>query len=117
MAAARAREDRFAITYASPEFMSVRHQFYVNEGGAHGNHGTTNINLDMASGTLLDVKDVLPEPSAAILTLWCKGQIEAEKRTRMPDADLAEGAAGRDAVIAAQVRDLSNWSIGAAEMW
>jgi hypothetical protein len=112
----RAREDRFAITYASPEFMSVRHWFYVNEGGAHGLQGITNYNLDMASGALLDVKDVLPEPSAAILTLWCKGQIEAEKKKRMPDADLAEGAAGRDAVIAARLRAFSNWSIGATEI-
>jgi uncharacterized protein YecT (DUF1311 family) len=35
-----AREDAFAVVYASPAFMSVRHSFYVNEGGAHGNYGT-----------------------------------------------------------------------------
>jgi len=111
-----ARQDRFSITHASPAFMSVRHFFYVNEGGAHGNSGVTNYNIDMASGQMLAIGDVLPEPSAAILTLWCKKQIEAEKLKRVPDLDLAEDMASRDATIAAQVRELAAWSIGEEEI-
>ena len=45
-----AQEDTLSLTYASPALMSVRHDFYVNEGGAHGNYGTGNFNIDMASG-------------------------------------------------------------------
>ena len=111
-----AEEDSFAVTYASPTLLSVRHDFYDNEGGAHGNFGTTNININMESGALLKVEDLLPEPSAAILTLWCKQQIEAEKVKRIPDIDLSEGAAERDKVIAEVVRDLASWSIGETDI-
>lgn len=112
----RARVDTFNIAYASPAFMSVRHFFYVDEGGAHGNSGTENYNISMESGELAGLDDVLPAPSAAILSLWCKQQIETEKQKRVPGIDLSEEAAGRDKTIAAQVRDLSNWSIGEAEI-
>jgi uncharacterized protein YecT (DUF1311 family) len=111
-----AREDAFAVVYASPAFMSVRHSFYVNEGGAHGNSGTENFNIDMLKGRLAGISDVLAEPSAAILTIWCKTQIEAEKRRRMPGIDLGEGMAERDKAIAARVRDFSGWSIGESEI-
>jgi len=111
-----AEEDSFAVTYASPTLISVRHDFYDNEGGAHGNYGTTNINIDMESGALLKIDDVLAEPSAAILTLWCKQQIETEKLKRISDIDLSEGAAERDKTIAEVVRDLASWSIGETDI-
>lgn len=111
-----AEEDSFTVTYASPSFMSVRHDFYDNEGGAHGNYGTTNINIDMESGELLKIDDVLAEPSAAIMTLWCKQQIEADKLKRIPDIDLSEGAAERDKTIAEVVRDMASWSIGETDI-
>lgn len=111
-----AKQDTFSLTYASPGLISVRHDFYVNEGGAHGNYGTANHNIDMASGRVLTIGDVLSEPSAAILTLWCKKQIEAEKLARVPDIDLEEDRAARDETIANQVRDLTSWSIGEQEI-
>jgi uncharacterized protein len=114
--AVMAREDRFSLSYGSPALLSVRHDFYVNEGGAHGNYGTTNYNIDMVRGRLAGMPDVLAEPSAAILTIWCKTQIEAEKRKRVPGIDLGEGMAERDKAIAARVRDLAAWSIGDAEI-
>ena len=102
-----AREDRFSLSYASPALLSVRHDFYANEGGAHGNYGTPTTTSTWRAGGCIAIADVLPEPSAAILTLWCKKQIEAEKQKRVPDIDLAEGAAERDQAIAARVRDLA----------
>lgn len=111
-----AEEDSFSVTYASPALMSVRHDFYDFEGGAHGNYGTTNININMETGELLKIDDVLAEPSANVLTLWCKQQIEAEKQKRLPDVDLSEGAAERDKVIAEVVRDLASWSIGETDI-
>ena len=80
-------------------------------------YGTDNINIDMASGRKLTVKDVLSEPSAAILTLWCKKQIDAARQKRVPDAlDVPYDEATRDATIAETVRDASRWSIGAVTM-
>jgi uncharacterized protein len=111
-----AQEDRFTLSYASPTLLSVRHDFYANEGGAHGNSGTSNANIDMATGRLLAIGDILPEPSAALLTLWCRKQIESEKQKRVPGIDLSEGADERDKVIAEQVRDLASWSIGESEI-
>ncbi|MFN4143081.1 lysozyme inhibitor LprI family protein [Aestuariivirga sp.] len=106
-----------SLTYASPRLISARHDFYVNQGGAHGNHGTSSINVDMASGRVLALGDVLAEPSAAILTLWCKKQIDAERARRVPEAgDVPYDEASRDATIAETVRDLSRWSIGEEEI-
>ena len=111
------RQDEFSLTFASPRLLSVRYGFYVNQGGAHGMHGTTNINIDMTAGRLLTAPDLLPEPSAAILTLWCKQQVDAERRKRVPDAeDVPYDQATRDTTIAATVRNLASWSIGEKEI-
>jgi GMP synthase (glutamine-hydrolysing) len=93
--------------------MSVRHFFYVNEGGAHGNSGVTNYNIDMARGQMLAIGDVLPEPSAAILTLWCKKQIEAEKLKRSDRAVkwLAQGTIYPDVIESAGVKGKSATTI------
>ena len=79
----------------------------MNEGGAHGNHGAGNFNIDMASGRLIAIGDVLAEPPAAILTLWCKQQIDAEKQKRDARHRPRPKAQLRDEAIAAQLRDAS----------
>lgn len=110
-------EDTLSLTYASPRLVSARHDFYVNEGGAHGNYGTTNINIDLASGRQITIRDMVDEPGAGVLTLWCKKEIDAERKTRVPDADDSPtDATTRDATIAATVRDVKSWSIGAEEI-
>jgi len=112
-----ARQDEFSLTYASPRLLSVRTEFYVNEGGAHGMYGTSNINIDMMEGRILTAQDLLPEPSAAILTLWCKQQVDAERQKRVPDAgDVPYDEATRDKTIAETVRNLASWSIGEKEI-
>jgi hypothetical protein len=94
----------------------MRHDFYVNEGGAHGNHGTMNYNIDMETGRLLEARDLFDAPAAAIMTLWCKGQIEAEKRKRLEGLEVEEDVAARDAAISQHVGDLARWSIGREEI-
>jgi len=112
-----AREDRFTLTYASPAFMSVRHDVYANEGGAHGNYGTDNNNIDMLRGREISIGDVVDDKAAGILTLWCKKEIDAERKKRVPDAeDVPYDAKTRDATIAETVRNLKSWSIGAEEI-
>lgn len=111
-----AEEDIWSLTYASPSLVSIRSDFYVNTGGAHGNYGTTNINLDMATGRELALKDVLTEPSAAILTLECRRQILAEKKKRLAAVGDDEPVTVDDAAVAAQVRSLPSWSIGEKEI-
>ena len=112
-----AQEDNLALTYASPALLSVRHDNYVNEGGAHGNYGTGNLNIDLASGRLLTIKDIVDAAGAATLTERCTAEIEAERKKRVPDADdVPYDAKTRAATIAETVRNLSSWSIGQDEI-
>jgi uncharacterized protein len=110
-------EDTLSLTYASPALVSARHDFYINEGGAHGNYGTGNFNVDMASGRQIAIKDVVDAAGAATLTAWCKTELDAERKKRVPDADdVPYDEKTRDATIAETVRDLRSWSIGADEI-
>ena len=112
-----AMEDRLSLTYASPALVSARHDFYINEGGAHGNYGTDNLNVDMATGRPLTIRDVVDEAGAASLTQQCRTEIDAERARRVPDAaDVPYDEKTRDATIAATVRDLKSWSIAADEV-
>ena len=80
-------EDTLSLTYASPALVSARHDFYINEGGAHGNYGTGNFNIDMVTGRQLAISDVVDEAGAAALTQRCKAEIDAERAKRVPDAE------------------------------
>ncbi|MFO1132418.1 MAG: lysozyme inhibitor LprI family protein [Hyphomicrobiales bacterium] len=112
-----AMEDTLSLTFASPRLVSARRDFYINEGGAHGNYGTDNFNIDMTSGRRLAIADVVDAAGAATLTAWCKTQVDAERRKRVPDADdVPYDQKTRDATIAETVRNLGSWSIGAGEI-
>lgn len=112
-----AMEDSLSLTYAGPALISARHDFYINEGGAHGNYGTGNINVDMTTGRQLTIGDVVDAAGAKTLTQRCKAEIDAERARRVPDADdVPYDEKTRDAAIAETVRDLKSWSIGAAEI-
>jgi uncharacterized protein YecT (DUF1311 family) len=112
-----AMEDTLSLTYASPRLVSARHDFYINEGGAHGNYGTANINVDMTTGRELAIGDIVDASGAARLTQQCKAEIDAERAKRVPDAaDVPYDAKTRDATIAETVRVLKSWSIGADEI-
>lgn len=106
----------WSLTYASPEFISVRSDYYEDRGGAHGMYGTMNINIDMATGKQLILADVLTEPSAAILALECRRQILAEKQRRLQKAGDNDPVTLDDAAVAEQVRNLASWSIGAKDI-
>jgi uncharacterized protein len=112
-----AMEDSLSLTYAGPALISARHDFYINEGGAHGNYGTGNINVDMTTGKQLTIGDVVDAAGAKALTQRCKAEIDAERAKRVPDADdVPYDEKTRDATIAETVRDLRSWSIGADEI-
>ena len=112
-----ALEDQLSLTYASPLLISAQDDFYVNEGGAHGNYGTSNINIDLKTGRTITIKDVVDEKGAGVLTSLCKTQIDAEKKKRVPDSiDVPYDEATRDAAIAQTVRDVTSWSIGQDEI-
>jgi uncharacterized protein len=110
-----ADEDIWSLTYASPAFISIRRDFYVNTGGAHGNYGTTNINLDMSTGRELVLAGVLTDSAAAILTLECRRQLITARKKRLQTAGDDEPVTVDDAAVAEGVRNLASWSIGARQ--
>lgn len=107
-----ADEEIWSLTYASPQLISVRSDYYEDKGGAHGMYGTTNINIDMATGKQLTFADVLNEPSAAILALECRRQILAEKQKRFAAANLGEPDGVDERAVMQHVKDFVYWSIG-----
>lgn len=110
-----AQQDGMRLSYASPDFISVEHSFYLNTGGAHGNGGIENFNIDMETGKLLEIGDVLPESAMAPLMAQCRAQIVAEKTERLTGEtyDPANDSFLTDEVIAEHLATLSRWSIGA----
>lgn len=114
------QQDSMDISYASPRLMSVKHDFYSNEGGAHGNGGIENFNIDMKSGKILEIGDVMDEDGAGRLRKACKDQIRAEKIRRFKDVDAEYNPDTdeffKDDIIAEHVATLSRWTIKADEV-
>ncbi len=71
------------MVYASPKLISARVESYQFEGGAHGNGGTSDINIDAASGKLLTFSDVFAAGATEKLEAECTQQILKEKAARM----------------------------------
>jgi uncharacterized protein len=107
-----ADEEIWSLTYASPQLISVRSDYYEDKGGAHGMYGTFNINIDMASAKLLTLADVLTDASAAVLALECRRQIVVEKTKRFAAADMGEPDGVDEAAVLQHVKTLDYWSIG-----
>lgn len=109
-----AQSDSMSLAYASPDFISVRHSFYSNEGGAHGNGGTENFNIDMRSGKLLMASDLIDAKARMTLSTRCMEQLRTEKLKRMEGMDdykLEEDIFLKDETVREYVGDLSRWSI------
>jgi len=95
----------------------VLHNYWRDEGGAHGNGGVENLNLDMTSGRELTIADMIPEAAAPPLAAQCRDQIIAEKKERSGDEpyDPAADSFLKDEVIAEHIATLSRWSFSASE--
>jgi uncharacterized protein len=100
------------ISFASPAFMSVISSYWADTGGAHGNGGVNNYNIDMESGKLMEVSDFFSEDASTRLAAGCKSQIIAEKQQRLEGEayDPATDDFLKDEVIAEHIATLSRWS-------
>lgn len=111
------REETFAISYASPDLLSVADSFYSNDGGAHGNGGVSNINIDMRSGKEINTVDVFAGDTIKTLTFECREQIlqrkqvndSAEKYVPEEDGNFQEGT------IVDHISDFRRWTISAGK--
>ena len=105
------------LAFASPDMMSVRSYYWTFTGGAHGNGGVSNFNIDMASGGMLEIVDFFSEDAAAELAQSCREQLIAEKRRRNGGEpyDPAADDFLKDGIIAEHIATISRWSFAAGK--
>lgn len=103
------------MVYASPKLISAHVETYQFEGGAHGNGGTSDINIDVATGKLLGFADVFTASATDKLTTECLRQIVKEKAVRLPDEKI-EGDQLKDLKksIGEGIARLDDWSFSPA---
>ncbi|MGO9134664.1 MAG: lysozyme inhibitor LprI family protein [Methylovirgula sp.] len=102
---------RARMVYASPKLISAHIETYQNAGGAHGNGGTSDINIDAASGKLLTFGDVFAAGAAEKINAECERQILKEKAVRM-EGEKIEGNDLKDLKksIADGIARMDDWS-------
>lgn len=70
------------ITYASAKFLSAKIEGWENTGGAHGNGGTSAINVDLARGVAMQADDLFDGKAMAALKTDCVAQIAIQKKEK-----------------------------------
>jgi uncharacterized protein YecT (DUF1311 family) len=108
-----AREESFAVSFASPDLLSVADSFYAFEGGAHGNGGVININIDMRSGKEIKTPDVFSSEATRALGAGCRDQILARKQENYGTEKYVAEEDGnyQESTIAEHINDFQRWTI------
>lgn len=103
------------MVYASPKLISAHVETYQYEGGAHGNGGTSDINIDVATGKGLSFADVFAAGAADKLNAECLRQIIKQKAERLPDEKI-EGDPLKDLKksIGEGIVQMDSWSFSPA---
>jgi uncharacterized protein YecT (DUF1311 family) len=71
------------VTYASPKFLSAKVDSYSFTGGAHGNGGTSGINIDLTQGRDAKSSDLFDSKGIAALKTDCVKQILEQKKDKL----------------------------------
>jgi uncharacterized protein YecT (DUF1311 family) len=110
-----ARQETFAISYASSALLSVADNFYSDDGGAHGNGGVSNFNIDMRSGKEIMASDVFGSEAIKTLTAECRDQILARKQENYGDEKYVaeEDPNFQETAIAEHLNNFQRWTISA----
>ncbi len=103
-------EEGMTLSYASPQFLSVLNSFWADTGGAHGNGGVENFNLDITTGEPYQIMDFFGEEAAAELAKDCKAQIIARKKENLEDYDPQTDDFLKDEIIGEHIATLSRWT-------
>lgn len=103
------------MVYASPQLISAHLETYQFAGGAHGNGGTSNINIDAAKSKILNFGDVFGALSKEKLDAECLQQILKQKAERVPDEKIeGDDLKQLRASIADGLGKLDSWSFSPA---
>jgi uncharacterized protein YecT (DUF1311 family) len=110
-------EESFAISFASPDLLSVADRFHAYEGAAHGNGGVTNINIDMRSGAEIRSTDVFAGEAVKSLALACRDQILARKQENYGAEKYVPEEDGnyQESTVVDHINDFRHWTISAGK--
>jgi uncharacterized protein YecT (DUF1311 family) len=104
------------VTYASPTFLSATMDTYSFEGGAHGNSGTTGLNIDVAKGKMIAFEDVFESSAHKKLEEECLSQIKAQKKEKGGELDPdPKEMQTISETIAGAIGKFDSWSISATQ--
>ena len=105
-------ETSMEISYASPRLISAAVSHYSYDGGAHGNGGVDNINIDMRKGVLLTIDQLLGEAQAQELFKSCRAQILVQKTEKNDGGsyDPADDPSFQDSTISEHIAQMSRWT-------
>jgi uncharacterized protein YecT (DUF1311 family) len=99
------------IAYASPRLISASVGTWSYDGGAHGNGGVSNINIDIVSGRALAVETIFEEAGLATLREDCTKQIAAQKTEKLGQPFKPEDDGNYSAeTIAEHMATLDRWT-------
>lgn len=100
------------ITYASPKFLSAKIESWENTGGAHGNGGTSAINVDLARGMAMKADNLFDAKGFADLKTDCVAQITVQKKERNDglDFDPANDPNYQESTVVDQLKSLDGWN-------
>ncbi|MFO0991402.1 MAG: lysozyme inhibitor LprI family protein [Hyphomicrobiales bacterium] len=101
-----------ALSYASPKVISSAITLWSFDGGAHGNGGLTNVNVDLVGGRNITFDTLFDPADKEPLVVSCRQQIKDQKTEKMDGEEFkpADDPNYQDSTIEEHVGDLSRWS-------
>lgn len=101
-----------ALSYASPKVISSAIMIWSFDGGAHGNGGLTNVNVDLAGGRLITFDSLFDVADKEPLAVSCRQQIKDQKVEKMGGEEFkpADDPNYQESTIDEHIADLTRWS-------
>jgi len=101
-----------ALSYASPRVISSAINIWSFDGGAHGNGGLTNVNVDLTGGRLITFDTLFDAADKEPLVISCRQQIKEQKTEKMGGEEFkpADDPNYQEATIDEHIADLTRWS-------
>ncbi|MBL8908444.1 MAG: DUF1311 domain-containing protein [Rhizobiales bacterium] len=106
-----------SLSYASPKVVSSAISIWSFDGGAHGNGGLTNVNVDLAGGRMITFDSLFDAADKEPLVVSCRQQIKDQKIEKMGGEDFKpdDDPNYQDSTIEEHVGDLSRWTFTAED--
>jgi len=105
------------LSYASPKVVSSAIMVWSFDGGAHGNGGLTNVNVDLNGGRLITFDSLFDTADMEPLVVSCRQQIRDQKIAKMGGEDFKpeDDPNYQESTIEEYVRDLTHWTFTAED--